>query len=789
MLARWQHLVPAAIGFGLLGIAVTFSLLTLSRLEVDNAAVRHTFEVKTRLSRVLSLLQGAETGQRGFLLTGDERYLRPYEQRDLIPYEFRALEGGVPDLAMSSDLTSLRTLIEGKLNELARTIERRRRGDPAGALAIVRTDEGQVLMNRIREVIADIGAAQDRALSEHEQETRQSSRVLQAGLLVTILMIAALAFVTVKQTSRKARLLVAATSAAWASQSRYRLLADHGSDVIVLKSAVTGGPAAYVSPAVRSVLGYEPDEFVRLGRRTLIHPDDYREVLHLYASLGETMPTATSIHRLRHKDGHWVWDEIAYTVTQHRPDADQAEVPVVIMAIRDASQRQAKDAELRAAKEAAEAAARAKGDFLASMSHELRTPLNAIIGFTGIMLDSGELSTPAMRRYAHLVQEASATLLAVVNDVLDVSKLEAGNLELDPRPFSPRHLAEGTAELMRTQAEAKQLTLQVALDAELPPRLFGDDARLRQILINLLSNAVKFTARGGVMLEVRTTTLADGRAGIRFTVSDTGIGIPHTKRHRLFKRFSQVDSSTARQFGGTGLGLSICKNLVELMGGTIQVESEEGTGSTFSFELDLPVAESHAAVEVGPETGADCLTGQGLMILLAEDVAMNRELAVALLTRWGHRVDAAEDGATAVDAVRRHDYDLVLMDVQMPVMGGVEATGRIRGFGGRYSTLPIIAMTANVLAEDVARFLASGMSDHIGKPFAPEKLRAVVERWRPERLASGGSSERGAAPVAAQPAVPVLDRGVFDEFCTLVDTARISALLRSFLSLCFGVQL
>ena len=565
------------------------------------------------------------------------------------------------------------------------------------------------------------------------------------------------------------------------SEARYSLLARTVTDMVVL--AGLDGVRHYVSPASRDLLGYAPEELVGTHPLTMVHSGDVPRVAEMIAALREgARDQAVSTHRLRRKDGAFIWVEEKFKLIRN-PATDAPER--VVSAVRDVTDRQAQAQELRSAKDAAEAAAAAKGEFLASMSHELRTPLNSIIGFSGLLLDSPELRTPTLRRYARLVQDASANLLSIVNDVLDVSKLEAGGLALDPRPFSPRDLIEGAAALLHGDADAKGLVLHAEVDPSVPAALVGDEARLRQVLVNLLSNAIKFTAKGMVWLFVACDGETDGRVSLRFIVMDTGIGIPEDKRHRLFHRFSQVDGSTARQFGGTGLGLSICKSLVEMMGGTISVESTEGEGSAFSFVIDLPAASANDAAADHETPGAVAQPQRPAHILLAEDVEMNRELAVTMLTLWGHSVDVAVDGAAALEAVTRTRYDLVLMDVQMPVMDGLEATRRIRRLGGAFASLPIVAMTANAMARDVALCKAAGMDDHIGKPFVPAHLRDVVAHWmQPCAIDPDPEVDRDAKddpdPELDVVPSPRHDPSVLDDLKDLVGPDRLALMLDTF---------
>jgi len=385
---------------------------------------------------------------------------------------------------------------------------------------------------------------------------------------------------------------------------------------------------------------------------------------------------------------------------------------------------QALNLKMESAREEAEAATASKATFVANMSHEIRTPLNSVIGFTDLLLDDMSL-TPIQRDYLEQVKNAGGALLTVVNDILDFSKLDVGEVKLTEEPFALETLVSSTVSMVRGAAEAKGLELRVVTAPELAHHHRGDPARLRQILLNLLSNAVKFTPSGTVTLEVHKTRSTPGPEHLRFSICDTGPGISVDGQRRLFQQFAQADASISREHGGTGLGLSICKSLVELMNGRIGHVNNAGAGSTFWFEVELATA---TGSEIKPQRCPDPSAGDGANILLVEDIPMNQELACAILSRAGHLVAIANDGVEAVDAVRANPFDLILMDIQMPRMDGVTAARCIRQLGGSAKRIPIIAMTANALPEQVRAFREAGMDDHLAKPFKQQDLHDAIRR-------------------------------------------------------------
>ena len=389
---------------------------------------------------------------------------------------------------------------------------------------------------------------------------------------------------------------------------------------------------------------------------------------------------------------------------------------------KDAARLAAANAELLAQTKRAEASTIAKGNFLANMSHEIRTPLTGIIGYSGLALEDRALSGET-RHYMTLVHSASTNLRKIIDDILDLGKIESGKIDVASSPFSLRDAVDTCVALAEPVAAVKGLELRKRFDPAIPQWLTGDGARTQQVMLNLVNNAIKFTEKGHVELAARLDDMADGKAMVCVSVRDSGIGIAADKVPFLFQRFQQADETIARRFGGTGLGLAISRALVTAMQGEIGVESTPGEGSTFWFTLTLPVAADPPPEPIEPAAEA---AGRALKILVVDDSAMNADLAQALLARLGHDADIAADGGEAVHACTGARYDIVFMDVQMPGMDGMEATRRIRALDAHNENVAIVAMTANVMPVQIAEYRAAGMNDHLGKPIDRERLRAIL---------------------------------------------------------------
>jgi len=501
------------------------------------------------------------------------------------------------------------------------------------------------------------------------------------------------------------------------------------------------GVLVFLNGAWTKTLGHRHEESLRQPVARFIHPEDRPAFQRILESGTAAGPAGQHQIRMTRADGGIAWLEISAT---------QLPGGGIVGALHDRTGEMTAKRELEAAKERAErmaemanAANQAKSDFMATMSHEIRTPMNGVLGMAGLLLETR--LEAEQREMAEAIYESGNELLRIINDILDFSKMEARRLALEPTDFNVQSLVESVVSLLAPTARDKGIALVAEVEADVPRRLYGDDGRLRQLLLNLIGNAIKFTEQGRVA--VRVARDLSGGGSTVFTISDTGIGIPVEKQGEIFEPFVQADTSPSRNYGGTGLGLSICKRLVELMGGSIGVDSRPGAGSRFWFVVPLSESDGPepkedelkvAGLPVGPDSGLAAtpeprrMPGD-LKILVAEDRETNRRLTELMLMKLGYTADYVRDGRGAVSAVKREHYDIILMDCQMPDLDGYAATRAIRHLeteatlGGPIRT-QIIALTANAMAQDRAICLAAGMDAYLSKPVTIERMREAIDK-------------------------------------------------------------
>ena len=477
----------------------------------------------------------------------------------------------------------------------------------------------------------------------------------------------------------------------------------------------------YLNWHAEQLLGWKSHELVGKHILDIISPADKRRIKDEFVKrLGKQKSYAGTV-KVPHKNGKYIHLKINCS---HIYDDKKKQIGLVAVAV-DMTSHIRQENKLQNEKEKAEQLAVARKDFLATMSHEIRTPLNVVIGMTRLLRDSQPRQD--QEEYLKSLQFSANHLLTIINDILDMAKIEAGKIKLEQVDFNIEEVLDGMLKAYAVKAKEKGLELNIDIVEDVPPWLVGDQVRLTQILSNLISNAIKFTKEGFVYVKLRAQRRSDQLYGLHFDVVDSGMGISQDKLEQIFERFTQAKEDTTRRFGGSGLGLSICKKLVEIQGGEISVRSEEGVGTTFSFSIDYPVSRQDHLIEDTKVNVSYPL--ENVRLLLVDDDEANCIVATSFLMKMGiSKVTTAVNGEEALYMVQKAPFDIVLMDLQMPIMNGYEATQSIRKLGDIYRQLPIVALTADVVSDVREKVLAAGMNDYLSKPFDPDELSAVIAR-------------------------------------------------------------
>jgi PAS domain S-box-containing protein len=699
-------------------VAATFTYRSNLQYVRTATLVAHTQSTRVELARLKACMEGAEAHQREYLLVGDPGSRSALRQAiadcNRLIRAIHQLVSGEP--AQAKRVEALEQAVPEHLQRLQAGADLFDAGGRDAAREVIVAAAGAAALQKVSLAIRDIEAVEERQLVTGQRSQAVDRAVMVVSLMLMLLVASGIFALLVKGMRVEIRSSRALRDEAARQKTLLQAVINSIPDVIAYKNAdgvYIGCNEAYtgmVGLTADQVIGRKAGELFSSARASELQARD-DEVLALEQQRVDE-------DWLNFADGSRVAMEVVRTPLRG-PDG---QIEGLLAIGRSVMHRHRAAQEMIRARELAEQAARAKTEFLANMSHEIRSPMTGVLGMIDIL--ANEDLTPVQQGYVELMRTSGRHLLSVINDILDFSRVETGKLELEHIDFGVSELRGRLQSLTEHLAVERGVALQIHFDAALPEVLRGDATRLTQVLLNLVANAIKFTERGSVTVRARRAPTAETGSWLRFEVSDTGVGIPAEILSQLFEPFVQADSSTARKHGGSGLGLAICKRLVEAMGGKIGATSEPGAGSCFFFDVPL-VPGSVEAVQSEAKNIAPPLPRR---LLIAEDLEVNRNILQAALRKEGHQLVFAANGEEAIELARHGTFDLILMDVQMPIMDGVEATRCIRAMAGPASRLPIIGLTANVMARERDLYLHAGMDECLTKPIDWRELSSAISR-------------------------------------------------------------
>lgn len=748
--------------FSVLLIVISSTFYMIAETEEAFDRIAHTHEVEKQLSTILSTMQDLETGQRGYLLTGRDAYLQPFVRATLtVENDLSTLEDLITDNpSQVTRLRALRPLVNKKIDELGQTIEIRRELGLEEAMKIVDSNVGKYIMDAIRGVIKIMGEEEEGLLRERQEEFTMLRSIVLVGFAFAILLVMTIAMLARKRVATFLRYQAASEAALRQTANRLQ-----ESDMRYRHSATLSKTGYYTwdevahkgvecSEQCARIFGTTPEEWVnRMSSPSkyfdVIHPDDRDKSKEALQKVGEIHAAIDIEYRIVTGDG-----DVKFVRNIAEPEYDEEGTYVrSIGTIQDITEIKRKERTLQHALDAAEAGAKAKSEFLASMSHEIRTPMTGVMGLADLLLDR-PLDSDDKKLIAK-IKTSTNQLLRIINDILDVSKLDAGKMEIENIDYHFPSTVDDAVSLFNDDQlgrSCKNLDFVVNLSDDLAHGVHGDSTRVRQILVNLIGNAVKFTDSGSVTVDGKLVDI-DGTEFIRITITDTGIGMEPDTISKLFTDFTQADASISRRFEGTGLGLSICKRLTELMGGQIGVESTPGEGSTFWFTVPYTLATSEN-LDTGARSGEGKIYSaiRSLHILVVDDNRLNQQLVEMYMTKLGHKTITVENGMEAIEAHKQNNFDLILMDVRMPVMSGPEASEIIRQMDGDKAKVPIIALTADAMEDNKVGYSDAGMDAVVGKPIDLAELVTSMNKIMGETvhvpISNGNSPTKGTVNVS-----------------------------------------